>query len=219
MIDPEDLADAAAEVIDCMRVLGKSGTSLVREAVGGADFIELAHYPPGDVIDRETHSQAYFHAHPPSPARAADFGHFHCFLRRPALPAAAAPLALPGNPAERAAEAVTAHLVAVSMDAHGRPTALFTTNRWVTDEVLYDAETLIAALPGFALDLALPSWPVNRWLTAMVVLYRDEIASLLRERDAALASVDPEDRAVEVLSQRPLDLDGRLEEVRRLISQ
>jgi len=33
--DPEDLADAAAEVVDCMRVLAKSGSNLVMEALGG----------------------------------------------------------------------------------------------------------------------------------------------------------------------------------------
>lgn len=215
--DPEVLADAAAEVVDCMRVLGKSGSNLVLEALAGAEFVELTHYPPGDIHDPETHSQAYFHAHPPSPARDRDFGHFHCFLRGPALPAEACPLPLPGNPADRPAEAVTAHIVAISMDRFGRPTALFTTNRWVTDETLYNAETLIAALPRFALDLAHPSWPLNRWLTAMVTLYSAEIAILLRARDAVLESIDLEDRNVEVLSHHRIDLDAKLAEVRRLV--
>lgn len=62
--DSEDLADAAAEVVDCMRVLEKSGSNLVLEALAGHDFVELEHYPPGDVRDPETHSQFYFHAHP-----------------------------------------------------------------------------------------------------------------------------------------------------------
>lgn len=215
MIDPEELADAAAEVVDCMRVLAKGGSSLVLEAIGGRDFVALDHYPPGDVIDPETHGQMYFHAHPPSPARQADFGHFHCFFRREGL-AGAAPLDHPGNPADRP----TAHLVAVSMDAHGRPTALFTTNRWVTDETMVPADALITALPRFAIDLAHPSWPVNRWITALVTLYRAEIADLLRARDSVLAAGPadlPEDRAVEVLSQAPLDLEAKLAEVRRLV--
>jgi hypothetical protein len=103
------------------------------------------------------------------------------------------------------------------MDRFGRPTALFTTNRWVTDETLYSAETLIAALPRFALDLAHPSWPLNRWLTAMVTLYSAEIAILLRARDAVLESIDLEDRNVEVLSHHRIDLDAKLVEVRRLV--
>lgn len=120
-----------------MRVLGKSGSNLVLEALDGAEFVELEHYPPGDVHDPETHSQFYFHAHPPSPTRAPDFGHFHTFLRHGALPAHATPAVLPGNAVARETSAVTTHLVAISMDRYGRPTALFTTNRWVTDETVY----------------------------------------------------------------------------------
>ena len=106
------------------------------------------------------------------------------------------------------------------MDAHGRPTALFTTNRWVTDETMVPADALIDALPRFAIDLAHPSWPVNRWITALVTLYRAEIADLLRARDSVLAAGPadlPEDRAVEVLSHMPLDLEAKLAEVRRLV--
>lgn len=226
--DPEDLADAAAEVVDCMRVLAKGGSSLVLEALGGRDFVELEHYPPGDIHDPETHSQAYFHAHPPSPSRPHDFGHFHTFLCGPALPPAAPPLDLPGNPLDRPAAAVTTHLVAIAMDNLGRPTALFTTNQWVTDETLYPAPVLAGALPSFALDLAHPSWPLNRWLTAMVVLFRPTIAALLAERDSVLARAAAaaaehdappvlQDRRLEVLSHRPIDLTARLAEVRRLI--
>ncbi|WP_404378530.1 DUF6969 family protein [Caenispirillum salinarum] len=222
--DPEDLADAAAEVVDCMRVLGKSGSNIVLEALGGHDFVELEHYPPGDVRDPQTHSQFYFHAHPASPTREADFGHFHTFLRPGALPADAALADLPGNPVDRDPTAVTAHLVAISMDRYGRPTALFTTNRWVTDETVYPADVLIPALPAFEMDVAHPSWPLNRWITAMMTLYRSEIAALLRQRDEALArhgSGDAgadvlNDRALEVTSRQPIDLEAKLVEVRHL---
>lgn len=222
--DPEDLADAAAEVVDCMRVLGKSGSNLVLEALGGHDFVELEHYPPGDVRDPETHSQFYFHAHPASPTREADFGHFHTFLRPGALPEGAAPADLPGNPVEREASAVTAHLVAISMDRYGRPTALFTTNRWVTDETIYPADVLIPALGAFEMDVAHPSWPLNRWITNMVTLYRAEIAALLRGRDESLARHGRDrpgadvlnDRALEVTSRQSIDLEAKLAEVRAL---
>lgn len=221
--DPEDLADAAAEVVDCMRVLAKSGSNLVMEALGGNDFIELEHYPPGDVCDPETHSQFYFHAHPPSPTRGADFGHFHTFLRPGAFPDGARPADLPGNPTARPAATVTTHLVAISMDRFGRPTALFTTNRWVTDEVIYPADVLIPVLPAFEIDVAHPSWPLNRWITAMMTLYQRDIAALLRERDHTIARHQArhpdraalDDQALEITSHRPIDLDRKLAEVRR----
>lgn len=209
-----------------MRVLGKSGSNLVLEALDGAEFVELEHYPPGDVHDPETHSQFYFHAHPPSPTRAPDFGHFHTFLRHGALPAHATPAVLPGNAVARETSAVTTHLVAISMDRYGRPTALFTTNRWVTDETVYPADVLVPALSAFEIDVAHPSWPLNRWITAMMTLYRTEIADLLRERDAVLAREaqarpDAEilnDRALEVTSWHAIDLESKLAEVRALIN-
>lgn len=221
-LDPEDMADAAAEVVDCMRVLGKSGSNLVLEALDGNDFVELEHYPPGDVHDLETHSQFYFHAHPPSTTREPDFGHFHTFLRPGALPTSAAPMAFPGNPLDRAPSAATTHLVAISMDRFGHPTALFTTNRWVTDEIMYPAEVLIPALASFEMDVAHPSWALNRWITAMVTLYRREIADLLVSRDALLARHAEsrpggdilDTRSLEVLSRIPIDLEQKLAEVR-----
>ena len=42
----ERVAEAAAEVVNCIRVLEKSGTNLVAEALGGGEFIEFNHYPP-----------------------------------------------------------------------------------------------------------------------------------------------------------------------------
>lgn len=187
--------------------------------------MELEHYPPGDVRDPETHSQFYFHAHPASPMREPDFGHFHTFLRPGALPDDTEPVALPGNPANRNDAEATAHLIAISMDRYGRPTALFTTNRWVTDETLYSTDVLISALPAFAMDVAHPSWPLNRWITAMLTLYRVEIANLLCDRDQILeqhAQAHPgvdvlNDRALEITSHRFIDLEAKLAEVRSQI--
>lgn len=52
---------------------------------------------------------------------------------------------------------------------------------------------------------------VATWLTAAVHLCRDEIATLLAARDAALATgISGEDRAHERLSQAPLDLQQLL---------
>lgn len=223
--DPEDLADAAAEVVDCMRVLGKSGSNLVMEVLGDGPFTQLEHYPPGDVHDPETHGQFYFHAHPPGRGADDDYGHFHTFLRPLGMPPGVAPADLPGNAVPEGENAALSHLVAISMDRWGRPVRLFTTNRWVTAETWYPAADVIAMLPRFEMDVAKPSWPLNRWITAMMVLYRPEIAALLRERDAAVARWQAqhpdrpalEDHGLEVTSRRDIDLQAKLAEVRRAI--
>ncbi|WP_410328127.1 DUF6969 family protein [Marinobacter sp.] len=69
------------------------------------------------------------------------------------------------------------------MDAWGYPTDLFTVNRWVTDESWLPASTTATVLDQFTIDHAYPSWPLNRWLTAMVRGFRPQIEALLRHRD------------------------------------
>lgn len=77
-------------------------------------------------------------------------------------------------------------------------------------------------LERFEIDHADPSWPVNRWLTAMVRLFRTEIESLIRRRDEVLEhwvltypGVDAfEDRELEVMSETPISLERQVARVR-----
>jgi len=67
------------------------------------------------------------------------------------------------------------------MVAWGDPIGLFYVNRWVTDETWYPAEAVIAMLDRFAIDHVFPNWAVNRWLTALLRLYRPHIEALIRQ--------------------------------------
>ena len=96
---------------------------------------------------------------------------------------------------------------------------MFTTNRWVTGEVWSPATEVIAALPGFGIDHAAPSWPLNIWISSMLVLFRPEIAWLLGQRDRAIdrlvgAGRDLEavldDKALEICSELSVSVDRRL---------
>lgn len=221
----EPLAMAAAEVVDCMRVLAKSGSNLVAEVLDGREFIEFEHYPPNDVLDRETGAQYYFHAHPPERGTWNDYGHFHLFIRGDGIPDGAKPAALsfPQPPREIADN--ICHLIAISMDRSGRPVRLFTTNRWVTAETWFAAPDVIEMLDRFAVDLSWPSWPLNRWLTAMLVLYRPHIGKLIEERDQTVGAHQAahplfdafEDRALEVISGIDINLEDRLTEIRAML--
>lgn len=184
---------AGREALFWERVLAKSGANVVGEVLAGqGTFYEWSHYPPGDAHDPETGSQWYYHAHPKE-ERPGEHGHFHTFRRR---------------------DGRVVHLVAVSADAQGKAVRLFTTNRWVTGEDGAPAAEAARLLAGFDLVLARPSWPVNRWLVALLRFYAPSIEELLRERDAALAAwrdrhpgADAhEDRRLEVTSARPIDL-------------
>ncbi len=192
---------AIDDIRECYRVLEKGGLNIVGEVLRGqGPFYEMDHYPKDDVYDRDTASQYYYHAHREDHA---EHGHFHVFLRNAALPEGAEPVMGPTG------EDRVAHLVAISMDAWGYPTDLFAVNRWVTDESWLRADTIVTELDRFAIDHAYPSWPVNRWLTAMLRCFRPQIEALLYHRDEVV-SQRQEQNLEQVLEDRSLEMTGTI---------
>ena len=92
----------------------------------------------------------------------------------------------------------------------------FVTNRWVTDEFLYPAAVMRAHLDRYDVDETGEDPLVGRLLTAMVALYREELAALLERRDAALAALvgaqgaSAYEAGHEVLASLPIDLDTKI---------
>ncbi len=212
----EVMLRAGYEVRECFRVLDKVGRNVVGEILEGqGTFYELQHYPKGDVYDMETHAQYYYHAHRPE---SGEHGHFHTFLRARGMPRDIRPAPYEGNAPRPLGKDAVSHIVAISMDARGRPTHLFTTNRWVTAETWYRAEDVIRMIDHFIVDHAWPSWATNRWITAMLTLFKPQIADLLRERDrvvAAWQAAHPdrdvfEDRELDVTSIVPISVEEQI---------
>lgn len=214
----EDMAEAGNEVRHCLRVLGKTNDNVVSELLRdqGA-FYEWDHYPAGDVYDAESHSQYYYHAHADG-ERPGEHGHFHTFQRAEGMPKGIKPLAHPDNKVSTTPGDCLSHLVGIGMDVYGQPVSLFTTNRWVTDEVWYSAPDVIRMLEFFDVDLARPSWLINRWLSAMLRLFRPQIVSLLSARDERLsahAGAYPDvnvfdDRRLEVTAEINISIDRQV---------
>lgn len=214
----ERMADAGRQIRECYRLLGKSDANAVGEVLRGqGKFYEWDHYPKGDVYDRETHSQYYYHAHPVE-LRGGEHGHFHTFLRPKGMPPGIEPEGVGNYEPLSDPDDALSHLVAISMDQTGLPIRIFTTNRWVTGEVWYAADDVIAMLDNFMMDLAYPSWPVNVWITSMMVLFRPQIEDLLRARDrvvAEWAANHPdcnvyEDRDLDITSMVDISVEGQI---------
>ncbi len=214
---------AGREAAECLRVLRKVNLNVVGEVLKGqGQFVRLSHYPQGDVYDRETHAQYYYHAH-----RDGEHGHFHLFLRAKGMPVGCAPVPEAAGRDWPSGDQALSHLVAISMDRFGMPTGLFTTNRWVTAETWYPAPDVIRMLPHFVVDHAWPSWPTNRWLTAMVRLFRPQIKGLVLARDAALAArrqTHPdrdvfEDREFEVLSESAINVEAQMTAIEQALAR
>jgi len=214
---------AGEEILECYRVLAKTNANTVGEILRGqGEFVEWDHYPKGDVFERETHSQYYYHAHRGSWS---EHGHFHVFLRHGAMPTGIQPASNEGTEEWPSGDDAICHLVAISMDRDGFPIRLFTTNRWVTGETWYPAADAITMLERFVIDHTWPSWATNRWISAMVRLFRPQIEGLIQDRDVSVAGwrrSHPgedvfEDRDLEITSSCDISVEKQIEAVRHAL--
>ncbi|MGF1624010.1 MAG: hypothetical protein ACFCVH_03935 [Alphaproteobacteria bacterium] len=216
----DSMAAAGAEVCEWERVLARTGDNVVGELLRSQGaFREWELVPKGGVYDPISHGQYFYHAHPKSERVPGEHGHFHTFVRgEPYDPTSVTETA---GPASCRAPGPLCHLIGVSMDRDGRLMRLFTTNRWVTGEAWQSADEVIAKLDWFSIGLARPSWPTNRWLTAVIQLFRPQIEILIRARDevvAAWQAAHPdrdvfEDRALNVTSEMSVTAMEQIEAV------
>ena len=217
---------AGREISEIRRVLGKTGENVVAEILRHqGTFYEWDHYPSGDVYDRESHAQYYYHAHPVDQRFAGEHGHFHTFLRPKGMPAGIRPAPICDAPMPEDPNDALSHLIAISMNGDGEPFRLFTVNRWVTGEVWYKAEDVCRMLDGFVIGHAQPSWPTNRWITATVTLFKPQIRALVAARDSCVAAWRTdhpdgdtyEDRDLEVTSYVDISVERQFEAVRAIL--
>lgn len=209
--------EAGAEVLECFRVLARAKSNTVAEVLRNqGEFLQWDHFPKGDVVDWETHSQYYYHAHTKE-GRPGEHGHFHTFMRYKGMSKKLKPMALE-IPQEDNDDRIGSHLIGISMDKKGFPIKLFTTNRWITDETWYTCEDVISMLDDFEIDHTYPSWATNRWLTGMVRLFRAQIEDLILKRDKKIKMWQKkhpgkdvfEDRDLEVLSQCKVSVEEQI---------
>jgi len=222
---------AAAEIIrDCRRDLAARNSNLVDEVTRCATICAWLHYPDGEVFDATSHAQYFFHAHAPDSRPPTERGHFHTFLRAEGMPGGVVPLLLPelavanvatpppqAAPLKRGERDEVSHLIAIAIDVHGETIRLFTTNRWVTGETWYRAEDVTRMLDRFVIAEAEPSAVVNRWIGAMIQLFRPQVAALLLARDETVMAWRRrrrthvfEDPRLEITSSLDIQLDTQL---------
>lgn len=207
---------AALVVIETITQMAAEQKPLMLRVVPEKGATFWTHYPKGDARDRFSKSRWYYHVHAAGKRDVDEHGHFHLFLHRSQLPVGLEPKVWP--PLGEKAKAHVTHLVGLSIDTNGIPRSWFTVNRYVTNEFLYPADVMIDHIADFNVDHTKQDDLVNRFVTSMVALYRDEIAYLLRKRDALQAELVDElgdegyekQSGVEVLSQIPIDLDEKI---------
>ncbi|MCU0948753.1 MAG: hypothetical protein MUF47_10960 [Porphyrobacter sp.] len=210
-----DQREAALIVIETITAMAREGTPLMMRVLPPDNVQFWDHYPDNDARDQHTRSRWYYHVHAPGDRDPLEHGHFHLFLHRTQLDD---PQAFTTAPAlgEDAPAHVT-HIAGLAIDHSGIPISWFATNRWVTDEFLYPAPIMAAHLDRYNVDATAEDRHVNRFLTAMVALYRSEIVELLAARDAALAALTDtagpaaSESGEAVLARIPIDLDEKID--------
>ncbi|MBV8507993.1 MAG: hypothetical protein JOZ11_19595 [Alphaproteobacteria bacterium] len=226
----EQMIAAAAIIRDCRRDLAARNTDVVGEVIGSSTICAWRHYPDGEVFDATSHAQYFFHAHALDGRQSSERGHFHTFLRAEGMPSGVVPLLLPelavadvaalppqAAPLKRGERDEVSHLIAIAIDVRGEPIRLFTTNRWVTGETWYRAEDVARMLDRFVIAEREPSVVLNRWIGAMIHLFRPQIAALLHARDGTVMARRRrrrthvfEDPRLEITSSLDIQLDTQL---------
>ncbi len=194
-------AGAALLVLSCVRQFGADRSNPVLEVLQNTpDFVQQRKYPQPPLEFAAGHGRVYYHSHPLADARPAEHGHFHVFLHH-----------------ERGTgKEDWAHLAALAMDREGQPVRWFATNRWVTGGDWGERGWLLAGVDRLAPERE--ATLLQRWLAAMLRLYRPELEVLLEARDARLADLRAtscggelkDDRRVYELAQVPVDLVAKL---------
>lgn len=186
-----ELVRYAQEALYCERILAKTGDNIVTATLAHINEPTFwTHYPEGDVLDTDTGAHWYYHSHAPGTTENDDMsgsepasrttrddghdndehGHFHCFLRPQGK---AGPIH---------------HLVAISVDPYGKLRRLFTVAQHVVNDDALPARERIPLLEKFDVQLGRPNYLVNRWVTAIIGLYQDDITRLIQEGEACAAT-------------------------------
>lgn len=209
-------AQAAAALLGVYAELAPRGEHLLSVLLTGAPPQQWERLPEDDAVDAAGLYQWFYHSHCPEIGPAGiEHGHIHLFARR----AAWAPLSrteheraffdLCGRPES---QAETRHLLAIGLDPKGVPVSLFAVNSWVTGDLMLSAVGTADLLSQIALDTGHSG--IDRMVTSLMRLCKEEIRSLLWSRDQVLTSREPravlEDGTLEVLAEVRLDLESRI---------
>lgn len=160
----------ARQLIDCLHRFGSAQSNPVLHLLDNQQPVDKSRYPDDALAFGDDQWRVFYHCHDSDDRHGEEHGHFHFFTRSQS-----------GNKQTEN----WSHLVALSMDNMGQPLQWFMVNQWVTggdwflNEWLEKTFARLTAIsePGL----------LEQWCQAMLCLYREEIAYLLRRRDKSFA--------------------------------
>lgn len=207
---------AGLRLLETYAGLAQRGEHLLGSLLGGQAPRQWSHYPEDDAIDHGSGFQWFYHSHSPEDRPgAAGHGHIHLFARRKLWSRrlrSAKELEFSTLDGDSNESIHTRHLLSIGFDAKGVPTTLFTVNSWVTGDLMVAASTTAELLERLSLETGHKE--VDAVIECVVELCKIEVRSLLGARDRLLFSRRApgvlRDESLEVLSERPIDIDSKL---------
>ena len=178
--------------------MGRLNSNPVLQIINQCEEIKQeVKYPEGLLQFEGNNWQAFYHIHTNNASInhlfEGEHGHFHIFAKVSEQPAA------------------WSHVAALSMDLMGQPLRWFMVNHWVTGEKWVGASILIEKLNE--IFLSEKNALVQKWLLAMLVVYKQEVTSLLKARDKLLESQDKElflkDKEIYLLTEKAIKLEDK----------
>jgi len=202
------IQQAQEELIQCYRELQTKSSNVVWEILQNYAMVyQWDHYPKDEVFGKPYHGQYYYHSHPSKDKdRVIEHGHFHVFFRLAGVPQECKPLYFSEKYKKDSNKDNLCHLFAIAMNDKGLPTSLFTTNHWVTQGIWYAAEDCCKMLELFHVDS--PKGPIltNRWINAMVKLFKEPLRQLLLHRDQVMQEWLEENKSKDIYIDKNLEV-------------
>ena len=204
MTETEQTTSAVESLVACLLEMAEHETNPVLQVINPEFPLQENKKYPDDLLQfNELGWRAYYHCHPASHAGnhcfKGEHGHFHIFVRLDEVE----------NEPER-----WSHLVALAMDNMGQPIGWFTVNHWVAGETWIDSNILSTYLKSIPYNNSSITKLVEYWILSLLAASRDEVNSVLTERDKALKqkqlNVDEltvrQDKSIYLLSEAPINL-------------
>ena len=205
----QEIYKAGLEAMHWKSILEKTEDTPITELLRGEEMLNYdSEYPRDTVQDHETGSQYYFHCHSDRPE---EYGHFHTYVVSSGIPnkIRAVKPALNGEHAND--RRTHAHLVAIVTNGRGEPENLFTINHWSAQEACYSADDMVKILDRFDVTHAVPSYPLNRWVSAVMRLFRPQIIQLFIEREATIESFQQANPDTPAMANEALEVTSNAE--------
>lgn len=200
------------------QMITPEGRNIIHYTLGNnSRHQHMDHYPKGDRIDYDTGAQYFYHCHREN-FETEEHGHFHCFLRYKYISKKIRPTPLPDW--DKNSDNPMTHIVAIAMNRYGEPIRLFSINRWISNEIWYDAKHTLSFIKKFKMKKNDSSyWQIlDRWIEGMIHLFAPQIQWINKVRDMTISHYKTiyaddniyEDPRLDLLSEIPINLNQQI---------